>query len=152
RFAGDDGKALSVFRDWKEGFLPADREGEIRYLERDFARAATLFEKAARRASRPIDRAGELLKAGTAHEQDGRFDDARRQLRQAASIASGIVAWDDFDTPAQAAYPSYTARVQLGDTELRARRFRKAVPYYEAARRRQKDVEQIGADKPLVRP
>jgi len=152
RFAGNRPNALSVFREWKEGFLPADREGEIRYLERDFGRAATLFEAAARRAARPIDRAGELLKAGTANEQDGRFDDARRQLREADTIASRIFASDDFENRSQAAYTSYNARVQLGDTELRARRFRKAVPYYEAARRRQKDVEQIGADKPLVRP
>jgi cellulose synthase operon protein C len=152
RFAGNRNKALAVIRDWRGGFLPADREGEIDYLHGDFAAAADLFAEAAQRAKRPIDRALELLKAGTALEHDGKFDGARSALRQADAQASKIAASQDYDNRPQAIYSSYNARVQLGDTELRARHFKAAVPYYEAAHRREKGVDNIGSDRPLVRP
>ena len=156
RFAGDLPRAAAVAKEWAEAdpglALPDDRAGEIAFLQGDFAAAAVWFGREAAHPGRPLDRATALLKGGTALEKARRFDEALRLFADADAIAVRIARL----RPASAAEPefiSYNARVQAGDTELRAQRFREAVGHYEAARRHEAQLRVYGAgDVPLFRP
>ena len=134
RFAGRLDKAGAAAGQWT-GRSPGssvafDRAGEIAFLARHYRRAARLFAVSARLAQSRFrtwsyQEAEALLKRGTALELNGRYAEALGELRESDDVASRayVVADPDTSDPDLAAYVSYNARLQAGDTYLRARRY-----------------------------
>ena len=88
----------------------------------------------------------------------GRYDEALAALAESDEVASrayGIATRAGADEAREvadlAAYLSYNARLQAGDTHLRARRYAAALDQYAAARERERDQPAIGPGEPLRR-
>ena len=157
RFAGRLDKARVAAEEWTRqvptSAVAFDRAGEVAFLMKDYERAASLFGVSARLARSsagtwsPAEAQG-LLKRGTALELAERYDEALAALAESDEVASrayGIAARTEADEVAGlAAYLSYNARFQAGDTHLRARRYAAALDQYAAARERERDLPAIG--------
>ena len=131
-----------------------DRAGEIAFLDRDYERAAELFAKAARLAREQSGtwsaaEAAALLKRGTGLELAGRYAEALAVLAESDEVASRVHGL--MRTP-RAAYLSYSARLQMGDTYLRQHRYEAAVEQYAAARERERDLKEVRAGAAGRRP
>ena len=165
RFAGRLDKARVAAEEWTRqvptSAVAFDRAGEVAFLLKDYERAASLFGVSARlaRSSAGTWSAAEaqgLLKRGTALELAGSYDEALAALAESDEVASrayGVAVRTEADEVADlAAYLSYNARLQAGDTHLRARRYAAALDQYVAARERERDQPAIGPGEPLRRP
>jgi tetratricopeptide (TPR) repeat protein len=158
RFAGDLDRARSAADEWTSA-MPAssvafDRAGEIAFLDRDYDRAAELFAKAARLAREQngtwsTAEATALLKQGTALELARRYAEALAVLAESDEVASRV---HGLTGSPRAAYLSYSARLQMGDTYLRQHRYEAAVEHYAAARERERDLEEVRAGAAGRRP
>jgi cellulose synthase operon protein C len=158
RFAGDLERARAAAEEWTtampESSVAFDRAGEIAFLDRDYGRAAELFGKAARLArlksgTWSTDEAAALLKRGTALELAGRYGEAMAVLTESDEVASRVYG---LTRSAVAAYLSYSARLQMGDTYLRQHRYEAAVEQYAAARERERDLEEVRPGTEARRP
>jgi tetratricopeptide (TPR) repeat protein len=166
RFAGDLGRAGAAAAAWTRvaptSALAFDRPGEIAFLAEDYDRAASLFGVSLRLARSAagtwsLREAEALLKRGTALEFAGRHAEALADLADSDEVASRVFAassHEDEDPLAgtPAAYVSYNARLQAGDTHLRGRRYAAAREQYAAARERERDVADVAPGEPLRRP
>ncbi len=147
RYAAKLGKAATVAEHLSAADpadpIGPDRAGEIAFLRGRFRTAAAHFREAVARASTPRFwmtagnvssevLANELLKQGTALERAGDLGHARMLLRDADAIAvpATLVRLYSFAP----ILDSYNARLQAGDTELRAHHYRSAGNSYRAAR------------------
>ena len=162
RFAGRLDNARIAAEEWTRQVPTSstafDRAGEVAFLAKDYERAARLFGVSSRLARSAAgtwssSEAEALLKRGTALELAGRYDEALEALAESDEVASRAfgLAREDEDAE-RAAYLSYNARLQAGDTHLRARRYAAALDQYEAARERERDKASIAPGEPLRRP
>ncbi len=158
--------------------LPADRLGEIAFLAGDHAVAARSFARSLRLTRSRVRgwtalEAKALLKRGTALGFAGLRADALAQLDRADEVASrveaAIAAARTAETRNAAAtglepdyagvdarrteivFTSYHARVQTGDVLLRARDYAAAAEAYEAARERERGLDDSDPEV-LARP
>lgn len=158
RFAGDLGRADGAARTWLRE-EPRDRRavemlGEIAFLDRRFADAARWFARSARLARErtrgwSADEAIAVLKQGTALALAGRHREALAVLDRADDIATRARAADGEDVAA--AFASYHARAQAGDTLLRLDRAADAAEAYAAAVEREPQLAGDDEDA-LARP
>ena len=180
RFAGDLDRAAAAAAEWRAAApddpRASDRAGEIAYLDGNFDGAAEHFEQAAADAddAHALIEAEALLKLGTVRELAGALRDARAPLMEADALASGLferqrraaraiesASFDEEIDPdvlaafdidgATAAYISYNARTQLGDTALRGRRYEDAAEAYASGHEREDDLPPSGSTR-LTRP
>jgi tetratricopeptide (TPR) repeat protein len=158
RFAGDLERARAAVDEWTSAMpgssIAFGRAGEIAFLDRDYDRAAELFATAARLArvqSGTWSRAEAetLLKRGTALELAGKYSEALAVLGESDEVASRV---HGLTRSRRAAYLSYSARLQMGDTYLRQHRYEAAVEHYAAAREHERDLEQVRAGAQGRRP
>jgi tetratricopeptide (TPR) repeat protein len=138
RYAGDLDKAATVAEQWAQSERAdprgPDRAGEIAFLRQDYPRAATYFAEAVARAKGKAV-GHEQVKQGTALELGGDLAGARAVLSSADLAAGASVS--PYGGVDQALLDSYNARLQAGDTELRAHDYVAAEDHYRAARERQ---------------
>jgi tetratricopeptide (TPR) repeat protein len=158
RFAGDLDRARSAADKWTSAMpgssIAFDRAGEVAFLDRDYERAAVLFAKAARLAREQSGtwstaEATALLKGGTALELAGRYAEALAVLAESDEVASRV---HGLTGSPRAAYLSYGARLQMGDTYLRQHRYEAALEHYAAARERERDLKEVRAGAAGRRP
>lgn len=168
RFAGRLGRARAAALAWLKRIpgdpRAADRLGEIAFLARDFDGAARWFGRSVRytrstRSGWTAQEAWGLVKRGTALRRAGQrgaavavLERADEIATRAAGTASDDVAADDPRSSFPAQLASYHARVQLGDTLLRSRRYADAAEAYTAAREREPQLRARSVDDLLARP
>lgn len=165
RWAGRPAKARAAIDAWmrSEPANPtaASRAGEVAFIASDHDEAAAQFARAIRyqwavAGAITVEEAEAHLKLGTVHELAGRLPEARAELAEADEIATrllGGAAGPDRVSRTRATFVSYYARLQGGDTELRARRYRDAAALYAAALERRSpnpDVQATPDRRPEV--
>jgi tetratricopeptide (TPR) repeat protein len=160
RFAGDLDRARTVAAEWMRrapmNAVAFDRAGEIEFLAKRYAPAARLFAASARRARArrgtwSLTEASALLKQGTALELARRYPEAQAALQESDEVATRVYGLRVGFGP-EAAYVSYNARLQGGDTDLRLHRYRAALEHYVAAREWERALGQIRPGEPVRRP